>query len=376
MVFLLKILVMIAREITQKEINLGIGSELSGTRLSPIFKTLDLNIPIKDNQRYIPDIPIDPNLGTPMLLMPLLNISSDKSILFGTPSIIDKIKLLKTQPTNVVSDPGKGTGNPIIAASMEAEDDDILILSPCDQYQSSAVHKAVKIILDKIEAGKFKSGTMLTDGTKNPAFSYIKVDGDKAVEFMLKGTIPKDDMIAETMVVCVRAEFLKQQIVKMKNATIKQLKEIYPYPKDDLEIIQKQLKTISELIESKVSTNEYLQKCPFCDFSKVIHRLLIPNMTFATVRYLDEWDDLGDWQKIYRSSLYPKDKNGNVVFSKPGLISYTNCRNSLIANFTDKKIILEGLDNRIVAIGSRGTIDISLDMDPQNFKKEVMKLQM
>ncbi|HUT82928.1 MAG TPA: hypothetical protein VMZ29_17160 [Candidatus Bathyarchaeia archaeon] len=372
----MKLLVMIAREITQKEIDMGIGSELSGTRLSPIFKTLDLNIPIKDNKRYTPTIPIDPDEGIPMLLMPLLNIPHDKSILFGTPSIIDKINSLNHHPTKIVSDPGKGTGNPIIAASMEAKDEDILILSPCDQYQSPAVNVAVNKILEKIKAGKFKSGTMLAHGTKNPAFSYIRVNGDIAVEFMLKGTIPKDDMIAETMVVCVRAGYLKQQITERKNATIEQLKEIYPYKEDELLVIQKQLTTISELIESKVGTDEYLKRCPFCDFSKVIHRLLIPNMTFATVKYLDEWDDLGDWQKIFQSSLYPKDKDGNVIFSKSNLLSYTNCSNSLIANFTNRKIILHGLKNRIVAIGIRGTIDISLEMDPQDFKKEVVKLQM
>ncbi|MBN1328266.1 MAG: hypothetical protein JXA54_02220 [Candidatus Heimdallarchaeota archaeon] len=372
----MKILVMIAREITQKEIKLGIGTELSGTRLSPIFKSLDLNIPIKNNQLYTPEIPIDPNEGTPMLLMPLLTIPNDKSILFGTPSIIDKINSLNVQPTNVVFDPGKGTGNPIIAASMEAKDDDILILSPCDQYQSPAVATAVTKILEKIDTGEFKSGTMLTKDTKNPAFSYIKVSGDRAVEFMLKGTIPKDDMIAETMVVCVRAGYLKQQITAMKKASIEQLKEIYPYKENELIVIQKQLQTISELIENKVSTDEYLKSCPFCDFSKAIHRLLIPNMTYATVKYLDEWDDLGDWQKIYRSPLYPKDQDGNVVFSQADLISYSDCSNSLIANFTYNKVILQGLKNRIVAIGKRGIIDLSLEMDPQDFKNEVVKLQM
>ncbi|NHJ49676.1 MAG: hypothetical protein FK733_17935 [Asgard group archaeon] len=372
----MKKLVMIAREITQIEIEKGIGTERSGTRLSPIFKTLDLNIPIKEGQKYIPSIPINPFDGTPMLMMPLLYIPNEESILFGTPSIIEKMKQQKKQPTKIVSDPGKGTGSPIIAASVETDDEDILILAPCDQYLSSAVKKAVESIIENINSNEFKSGTVLTDGTKNPAFSYIKVKGKQAVEFMLKGTIPEKDMIAETMIVCVKAGYLKHQIIAMKNVTLDELKKLYPYSDEELIKIQKQLQEISKLIETCKTTDEYMEKCPFCDFSKVIHRLLIQNMTFATVKYNEEWDDLGDWVKIYRSSLYPKDEDGNVIFSKNGLISYSDCENSVIANFTDKKIIVRGLKNRIFAVGSRGTIDIPLDWNPQEFKKEVVKIQM
>lgn len=372
----MKQLIMLAREITQKEIELGIGTEPSGTRLSPIFKTLDINIPIKAGKRYNPLIPINPFEGTPMLLMPLLFIPHHESVLFGTPSIIEKMSQQKLQPTKVISDPGKGTGSPIIATSIEANDDDILILAPCDQYMSPAVNNAVEIILKKIEKEGFQSGTVLTEGTKNPAFSYIKVKGSKAIEFMLKGTIPKEDMIAETMIVCVRADYLKKQILSMKNAKIADLKKLYPYPENELKKINKQLSEISELIEFCKSTNEYMDKCPFCDFSKVIHRLLLKDMTYATVTYQEEWDDLGDWHKIYRSPLYPKDKNGNVVFSKSDLISYSDCENSVIANYTNNKIIVKDLKNRIFAVGERGIIDIPLDWDPQEFKKEVVKIQM
>ncbi|MHA1212522.1 MAG: hypothetical protein ACTSSH_08680, partial [Candidatus Heimdallarchaeota archaeon] len=360
----------------QKEIEMGIGTERSGTRLSPIFKTLDLNIPIKGSKVYTPTIPIDPFEGTPMLVMPLLFVPHEKSVLFGTPSIIDKINSQSTKPDEVVFDPGKGTGNPIIAASLESEDDDILILAACDQYHSSAVNKSVTSILDRMEASGFSSGTILTLGTRNPAFSYIKVKGDKAIEFMLKGTIPKDDMIAETMIVCVRSGYLKQQILSMKNASVDELKKIYPYDDKEIIKIQQQLKVASQLIESKTTMKDYLEKCPFIDFSKVIHRLLIPSMTYATVEYQTEWDDLGDWQKIFRSPLYPKDEQGNVIFSKSGLLDYSDCSNSLIANFTSNKVIVHGLKDRIYAIGSRGTIDIPLDLDPQVFKKSVVKIQM
>ena len=367
---------MLAREITMKEIEMGIGTERSSTRLSPIFKTLDLNIPIKKGKKYTPEIPINPFEGTPMLVMPLLFIPSDESYLFGTPSIIEKVKQQNLQPTKVYSDPGKGTGSPIIATSLIAKDDDILIVAACDQYHSPAVKKAVSTILKKMETDGFQSGTVLTTGTRNPAFSYIKVKEDKAIEFMLKGTIPKDDMIAETMIVCVRNKYLKEQILSMRNVTIKQLKEIYPYPEDELINIKTQLKEIVKLMDSCKDVDEYLVKCPFCDFSKVIHRLLIPNMTYSTVKYQDEWDDLGDWQKIYRSPIYPKDENGNVIFSVPELLTYTTCENSLIANFTKGKVIVSGLKNRIFAVGPRGTIDLPLDMNPQDFKNEVVKVQM
>ncbi|NHJ38681.1 MAG: hypothetical protein FK731_01520 [Asgard group archaeon] len=371
----MKRLIMLAREITQKEIELGIGTEPSGTRLSPIFKTLDLYIPIKSGKKYTPLIPIDPFEGTPMLMMPLLFIPHHESILFGTPSIIEKISQQNIQPTKVISDPGKGTGSPIIAASIEANDDNILILAPCDQYMSEAINNAVNIILERIENEDFQSGTVLTEGTKNPAFSYIKVKDNKAIEFMLKGTIPKDDMIAETMIVCVRAGYLKEKILEMKNAKIVDLKKLYSYPDKDIKIIKKQLSEISDLIKSCSSIDEYMKKCPFCDFSKVIHRLLLKDMTYATVVYQKEWDDLGDWLKIYNSPLYPKDKNNNIVFSKTNLISYSDCENSVIANFTNNKIIVKGLRKRIFAVGSRGTIDIPLDLDPQDFKKEVVKIQ-
>ncbi len=372
----MKIMVMLAREITKKEIDLGIGTERSSTRLSPIFKTIDLNIPIKDGKQYTPKIPIDPFEGTPMLVMPLLYIPYDESFLFGTPSIIEKAKKQNLQPTKVYSDPGKGTGSPLIATSLIANDDDILIVAACDQYHSVAVKEAVNNILKKMETEGFHSGTVLTTGTKNPAFSYIKVKDEKAIEFMLKGTIPKEDMIAETMIVCVKNKYLREQILSMRKVTIEQLKEIYPYSEDELKKIQAQLIEIAKLMNTCKGIEEYLVKCPFCDFSQVIHRLLIPSMTYSTVKYQDEWDDLGDWQKIYHSPIYPKDEKGNVVFSKPKLLTYSDCENSLIANFTKGKVIVNGLKNRIFAVGPRGTIDLPLVMNPQDFKKEVVKVQM
>ncbi|NHJ84536.1 MAG: hypothetical protein FK734_03690 [Asgard group archaeon] len=369
-------LVLLAREITQKEIAVGIGTEQSSTRLTPIFKTLDLRIPIHNGKPYQPLIPINPFDGTPLMVMPLLYIPHHDSILFGTPSIIEKFSQQKLQPSKVISDPGKGTGSPIIATSVESKDDDILIVAPCDQFQTEAVNKAVKTILDKIEKKKFSSGTVLTVGTKNPAFSYIRVENDKAIEFMLKGTIPKEGMLAETMIVCVKSKYLKDQILAMKNASISQLEKSYPYPKEELVKIQKQLAEISSLLSSCKTAEEYLKKCPFCDFSKVIHKLLITDMTYATVKYQKEWDDLGDWLKVYNSPIYPRDEEGNVVFSKENLLTYHNCKNSLIANFTDQKIIVSDLRNRIFAAGPRGIIDIPRKMDPQDFKKEVVKLKM
>ncbi len=376
MVLHLKRMVMLAREITKKEIDLGIGTERSSTRLSPIFKTLNLNIPIKDGKPYKPEIPINPFEGTPMMVMPLLYIPHDESYLFGTPSILEKASEQTIKPTKAISDPGKGTGSPVIAASLTAKDDNILIVAPCDQYLSSAVKSAVKQILENMEKGGYSSGTLLTTGTRNPAFSYLKVKGEKATEFILKGTIPTDDMIAETMVVCIRSDYLKKQILATKDAKLKDLQKIYPYPKEEIIKIQNQLRVISILIETCKDIDEYLKTCPFCDFSKVIHRLLISDMTYATVEYQEEWDDLGDWQKVYRTPIYPKDESNNVVFSKSGLLSYADCKNSIIANFTENKVIVNGLENRIYAVGPRGSIDLPLDLDPQIFKKEVSKIKM
>ena len=372
----MKKLVMLAREITEMEIKQGIGTERSSTRLVPIFKTLNINIPIHAGKKYTPAIPINPQEGTPMLSMPLLYIPHHESYLFGTPSIIDKSMDLKIQPTKLIQDPGKGTASPIIATAIEAKDDDILILSPCDQYHSEAVTDAVSSILEKIEKNEYESGTVLTTGTKNPAFSYIRVKGDDAVEFMLKGTIPKEDMIAETMIVCCKSSYLKKQISYYKDASIKDLKKIYPYTNDEIKTISELLKDISLLIDSCNTTEEYLEKCSFCDFSKVIHRLLIPQMTYATVKYQTEWDDLGDWVKIYNSSIYPKDEDGNIIFSQPGLLSYKNCENSIIANFTDSKMIVDNIKKRIVAIGPRGMINIPLKSEPSELKEKVVKLQM
>ncbi len=367
---------MLAREITIKEIELGIGKERSSTRLSPIFKTIDLYIPIKNGKLYTPKIPIDPFEGSPLLLMPLIYIPHDESILFGTPSINERLSKQDLQPTRIIADPGKGTGSPILAAAIDAKDDDILILAACDQFHSPAVTKAITTILDRIEQRNFSSGTVLTTGTRNPAFSYFKIKDDKAIEFMLKGTIPKDDMIAETMIVCVTVAYLKNQIAKMKEVSIAKLKELYPYTGDELAKIQQNLKVIADLMENCSTAEEFLAKCPFCDFSKVIHRLLIPEMTYATVEYIKEWNDLGDWLKVYHSGIFPKDKNNNLIFSKEKLISYTSCENSVIANFANSKIIVNGLKNRIFAVGPRGVIDLPLDMDPNEYKKEVVKIQM
>ena len=371
----MKKLVLLAREITQKEIELGIGKEHSSTRLFPIFKTIDLKIPIKNGKKFEPSIPIEPFQGTPLVLIPLLYLPHQESLLFATPSIIEAIKPHEIKPNKIIQDPGKGTGSPIIAAAIESNDDDILIQSPSDQYQTHHVRDAVEEIIKKMEDQGFTSGTVLTTGTKNPAFSYIKVKGEKAIEFMLKGTIPKDDMIAETMIVCCRAGYLKKQILGMKNASIDDLTKIYPYDKDELKKIKQTLADICELMTSCKTSEEFLQKCPFCDFSKIIHRLLIPNMTYATVEYQTEWDDLGDWIKVYNSHVFPKDVNGNIILSKPDLISYKNCRNSVIANYSNQKVIISDLNERIFAIGPRGTIELSINFDPAEFKKDVVEIQ-
>ena len=367
---------MLAREITVKEIELGIGKERSSTRLSPIFKTIDLNVPIKDRKLYTPTIPIDPFEGSPLLLMPLTFIPHDESLLFGTPSINERMKTQEIQPSKIISDPGKGTGSPIIAAAIESQDEDILILAACDQFHSPAVTKALNNILDKMTQKGFAAGTVLTTGTRNPAFSYIKINGDQAIEFMLKGTIPKDDMIAETMMVCTKVAYLKEQIIKAKDFSPDQMKQLYPYSEDELTKMQKSLQEIAKLMINCSTAEEFLEKCPFCDFSKMIHRLLIPKMTFSTVEYQKEWDDLGDWLKVYHSPIFPKDKNNNLIFSKKDLISYKDCENSVIANFSTNKVIVNNLKNRIFAVGPRGTIDLPLDMDPSEYKKEVVKIQM
>ncbi|MBD3191022.1 MAG: hypothetical protein GF308_10280, partial [Candidatus Heimdallarchaeota archaeon] len=342
---------MLAREITHQEIELGIGTERSSTRLSPIYKTITLNIPYKKRKLYRPSIPIDPTEGTPILAMPLLFIPHDESVLFGTPSIIEKSRLMDNQPTSTVIDYGKGTGTPFVAALLEAKDEDILILAACDQFMSPAITKAVNQIINRMEKEGFSSGTVLTTGTRNPAFSYIKVDGKKAIEFMLKGTIPKEDMIAETMLVCCRAKFLRAQINKMKDAKLEELEKLYPYSEEELLEIQQTLHKMTQLLGECETSSEFLEQSHFCDFSKVIHRLLIPDMTFATVEYQKEWDDLGDWQKVYRSPIFPKDDQGNVIFSKKDCIHYGDCSNSVIANFSEKKIIVRNLNSRIFAVG-------------------------
>jgi len=367
---------MLAREITKKEISLGIGSENSSTRLSPIFKTLHMNVPIKDGKIYKPSIPIDPLDGTPLVQIPLLFIPHNESYLFATPSIIEKINSHYNQPTQVISDPGKGTGSPMFAAAIESKEDDILILTPCDQFQSPVVTTSVKTILKRIEEGKYQCGTILATETHKPVFTYFRVKGDSIVEYLLKGVVPEKDMFADTMIVCCKVSYLKEQIQKKKNATFEELQKLYNYDDKEIKRIQKLIKNIAELLDTCKTSAEYLEKCSFCDFSKHIHLLLMPEMTFATVEYKTEWDDLGDWIKIYNSHLFPKDAQGNVVFSKKELLLYKDCENSLIANFTDQKVIVNGLKKRIFAIGPRGAIDLPIDRDPKYFKEDVIEIKM
>ncbi|MHA1440663.1 MAG: hypothetical protein ACTSPK_02210 [Candidatus Heimdallarchaeota archaeon] len=369
-------LVMLAREITKKEISLGIGSENSSTRLSPIFKTLHMNVPIIDGKIFKPTIPIDPTQGMPLVQVPLLFVPHDESYIFATPSIIEKIDSLTPKPTNMISDPGKGTGSPMFAAAIESEDDDILILTPCDQYQSPVVTAGVKTIIKKIEDGKYQCGTILATETHKPVFTYFRVKEDRIVEYLLKGVVPEKDMFADTMIVCCKVSYLKQQVQKKRNASFEELQKLYNYPEKEIKRIQELIEKIAELLDSCKTAKEYMEKCSFCDFSKHIHILLMPEMTYAKVAYKTEWDDLGDWIKIYHSPLFPKDTNGNVVFSQEKLLLYKDCENSLIANFTDQKVIVNGLKNRIFAIGPRGAIDLPIDRDPKYFKEDVIEVKM
>lgn len=367
---------MLAREITKKEISLGIGSENSSTRLSPIFKTLHMNVPIKDGEIFKPSIPIDPSLGTPLVQVPLLFIPHDKSYIYATPSIIEKMDSLNPKPSSIISDPGKGTGSPMFATAVESEDDDILILTPCDQFQSPVVTAGVQTILKRIEEGKYQCGTILATETHKPVFTYFRVKGDSIVEYLLKGVVPEKDMFADTMIVCCKVSYLKQQIQKKRNATIEELQKLYNYSDKEVKRIQELIKNIAELLDTCKTAAEYMEKCSFCDFSKHIHLLLMPEMTFAKVAYKSEWDDLGDWIKIYNSHLFPKDEQGNLIFSKEKLVLYKDCENSIIANYTDQKVIVNGLKNRIFAVGPRGAIDLPIDRDPKYFKEDVIEIKM
>jgi hypothetical protein len=367
---------MLAREITKKEISLGIGSENSSTRLSPIFKTLHMNVPIKDGKIFKPSIPIDPLQGMPLVQVPLLFVPHEESYIFATPTIIEMMDSLSPKPTNMVSDPGKGTGSPMFAAAIESADDDILILTPCDQYQSPKVTKGVETIVKRIEEGKYQCGTILATETHKPVFTYFRVKDDRVVEYLLKGVVPEKDMFADTMIVCCKVSYLKQQVLKKRNASIEELQKLYNYPEQEIKRIQELIKNIAELLESCKTAKEYMEKCSFCDFSKHIHLLLMDKMTYAKVEYKTEWDDLGDWIKVYHSHLFPKDENGNLVFSNNKLLLYKDCENSLIANFTDRKVIVNGLKNRIFAIGPRGAIDLPIDRDPKYFKEDVIKIKM
>ena len=264
----MKKLVLLAREITKKEIKLGIGTENSSTRLSPIFKTLHMNVPIKNGKIYKPTLPINPNEGTPLVQVPLLFVPHDESYIFATPSIIEKMGTLDMQPTKAISDPGKGTGSPMFAAAIDSKDDDILILTPCDQFQSPAVTKGVKTILKRIDDGKYQCGTILATETHKPVFTYFRVKDDSVVEYLLKGVMPEEDMFADTMIVCCKVSYLKEQVQKKKDATFDELKKLYNYPDKEIEKIQKMLKKISELLDTCKTAAEYMEKCSFCDFSK------------------------------------------------------------------------------------------------------------
>lgn len=60
------------------------------------------------------------------------------------------------------------------------------------------------------------------------------------------------------------------------------------------------------------------------------------------------WEDIGDWQTVYRIS--PKDDAGNVVRQSPteGIVRLVDTKNSLIMSTTGQKVVLLDVDDLIV----------------------------
>ena len=57
------------------------------------------------------------------------------------------------------------------------------------------------------------------------------------------------------------------------------------------------------------------------------------------------WSDLGSWNALY--IMLPKDENGNAVVGSN--VRLINCRNCIVHVSSERKVVLEGLENSIIA---------------------------
>lgn len=80
------------------------------------------------------------------------------------------------------------------------------------------------------------------------------------------------------------------------------------------------------------------------------------------------WTDLGTWNSLYEQ--VEKDKNANVIFGKVKAFDSKNC---VIHISEDKTLIVQGLENMIVAEKNNKILICSKDQE-QNVKKYIESL--
>ena len=86
---------------------------------------------------------------------------------------------------------------------------------------------------------------------------------------------------------------------------------------------------------------------------------------------LFKWDDVGSWDSLER--VKTKDNNGNIIEGPTSLI---DCKNSIIINNTDKKIVVAGAGlEDMVIVASEDAIMICPKNKVQDVKKCVSNLQ-
>ena len=83
------------------------------------------------------------------------------------------------------------------------------------------------------------------------------------------------------------------------------------------------------------------------------------------------WSDLGTWSSLY--DLSPKDREGNVVLKCRSMLY--DCHDNIVVMPKDKLVVIEGLDNCLVA-ESQNVLLICRKDDEQSVRKYVTDVQM
>ncbi|WP_309543453.1 sugar phosphate nucleotidyltransferase [Cytobacillus firmus] len=272
-------------------------------------------------------------------------LSSEKIFVVTTEEYLGLVmeQLPELSPEQVIVEPYQRDTAPSVALTalhfLDKGDDEVLVMSPADQYISNS--EALKESLLLAEEIASDENAIVTLGIKptrpETGYGYIKSEQENEEEQVLKVTefIEKPSLNHAKDLVNNSNVFWNSGIFVWRPSTIAYYMKKY------------QGAMWNELNENKNIFNEIYGSLPkisvdYAILEKAEKIYMIPSKF--------KWDDLGTWKSIER--IYEKDSNKNILIGDIRTVSAQNC----IIISQDQKVLVLGVEDLIIALTEDGLL--------------------